>query len=175
MGGPSGTGDGSDYDGVYTFDSQATRSIWATAAATGTNDPMPSDRYFTSGELMNGANNFSLNQYAGQSAGGEWILTIRDHLQKFTGTLGSWRLEFTPQIVCGDCADANCDGAVTVSDIGFFVAAVAQGELGWNAAFGAGSAPCDYLCANDINGDNAVTVSDIGDFVGAVMSGGCVG
>ncbi|MGE3180531.1 MAG: hypothetical protein AB7N71_02795 [Phycisphaerae bacterium] len=70
------------------------------------------------------------------------------------------------------CADSNCDGAVTVSDIGFFVTAVAQGEAAWNAAFPGGTAPCAF-CANDTNGDGFVTVSDIGPFVTAVTGGGC--
>lgn len=74
---------------------------------------------------------------------------------------------------CPDiCGDANCDGVVTVSDIGFFVTAVAQGEAAWNAAFPGGTAPCDF-CVNDINGDDFVTVSDIGGFVAAVTNGAC--
>ncbi|MGE3181150.1 MAG: hypothetical protein AB7N71_05925 [Phycisphaerae bacterium] len=75
--------------------------------------------------------------------------------------------------VCGTCADSNCDGSVTVSDIGFFVTAVAQGVAAWNAAFPGGMAPCDYTCANDTNGDNNVTVGDIGFFVGAVTGMSC--
>lgn len=171
---PSNTGDPTWWMGDYTFDSDSTQSIWAVSDSLGFDDPIPSGTYYTSGELMSGVNNFSLDQYIEQDAAGDWILTVQDHLQDFPGTLGSWQLEFTPLIPCGDCADANCDGAITVSDIGFFVAAVANGELGWNAAFAGGSAPCDFSCANDINGDGAVTVSDIGDFVGAVMSGGCI-
>lgn len=69
------------------------------------------------------------------------------------------------------CGDANCDGSVTVSDIGFFVTAVAQGEAAWNAAFPGGTAPCDFTCANDTNGDGSVTVGDIGFFVNAVTAG----
>ncbi|MGE3180135.1 MAG: hypothetical protein AB7N71_00765, partial [Phycisphaerae bacterium] len=72
----------------------------------------------------------------------------------------------------GVCADSNCDGSVTVSDIGFFVTAVAQGEAAWNAAFPGGMASCPFS-VNDINGDGSVTVSDIGPFVNAVTGGGC--
>ncbi|MGE3180750.1 MAG: hypothetical protein AB7N71_03910 [Phycisphaerae bacterium] len=72
----------------------------------------------------------------------------------------------------GTCGDSNCDGVVSVSDIGFFVTAVAQGEAAWNAAFPGGTAPCDF-CVNDINGDDFVTVSDIGGFVNAVINGAC--
>ncbi len=72
---------------------------------------------------------------------------------------------------CGDCADSNCDGSVTVGDINFFVAAVTGGEAAWNALFPGGSAPCDYLCANDTNASGDVSVGDINDFVTAVTSG----
>lgn len=72
---------------------------------------------------------------------------------------------------CGDCADANCDGSITVGDIGFFVAAVSGGEANWQAQFPGGTAPCDFLCANDANGDGNVTVGDIGFFVQAVTAG----
>ncbi|MGE3181420.1 MAG: hypothetical protein AB7N71_07310 [Phycisphaerae bacterium] len=71
------------------------------------------------------------------------------------------------------CADSNCDGVVSVSDIGFFVTAVAQGEAAWNAAHPGGMASCDFTCANDVNGDTVVSVSDIGPFVNAVTGGGC--
>lgn len=78
--------------------------------------------------------------------------------------------ECVPQCLC---ADANCDGSITVADIGFFVTAVSQGSAAWNALFPGGTAPCDFICANDTNGDNAVTVGDIGGFVQAVTGGGC--
>lgn len=71
------------------------------------------------------------------------------------------------------CADSNCDGAVTVSDIAFFVTAVTGGEAGWNALFPGGTAPCDYFDANDVSGDGNVTVSDIAFFVQAITGGGC--
>lgn len=73
---------------------------------------------------------------------------------------------------CGPCGDANCDGGVTVSDIGFFVTAVASGETAWNNLFPGMQAPCDFICANDTNGDNAVTVGDIGLFVAVVTGAG---
>jgi hypothetical protein len=71
---------------------------------------------------------------------------------------------------CGDCADTNCDGTISVSDIGPFVAAVTGGEAGWAATFD-GDPPCDYLCANDMNNDNAVSVGDIGAFVSRIANG----
>lgn len=83
---------------------------------------------------------------------------------------------YTFQLMCNAptlCADANCDGTVTVSDIGFFVIAIAQGEAAWNAQFPGGTAPCGFN-ANDINGDGFVTVSDIAGFVAAIVNGGCL-
>ncbi len=71
------------------------------------------------------------------------------------------------------CADSNCDGNVTVSDINFFVTAVTSGEAGWNALFPGGSAPCDFITANDVNGNDAVSVADITPFAQAVTDGGC--
>lgn len=77
-----------------------------------------------------------------------------------------------PSGCLGVCGDSNCDGVITVSDIAFFVTAVAQGESAWNASFPGGTAPCDF-CVNDTNGDSLVTVSDIGGFVSAVTTGFC--
>lgn len=71
------------------------------------------------------------------------------------------------------CGDSNCDGNVTVSDINFFVTAITGGEAGWNALFPGGTAPCDFLTANDVNGNDAVSVADITPFAQAVTDGGC--
>lgn len=58
--------------------------------------------------------------------------------------------------------DANCDGSVTVGDIGYFVIALTA----------PGSFPgCDILRC-DVNGDGSVTVSDIGPFVAVLTAGG---
>ena len=61
--------------------------------------------------------------------------------------------------------DMNCDGFVTVSDIGPFVLALTN-PAGYAAAFPA----CDIM-AGDVNQDGFVTVSDIGPFV-ALLAGG---
>lgn len=58
--------------------------------------------------------------------------------------------------------DMNCDGVVTVADIGPFVLAVTD-PAGYAAQFPA----CDILNA-DTNGDQVVTVADIGGFVALV-------
>lgn len=78
-------------------------------------------------------------------------------------------------IACGLCADSNCDGTVGVSDIAYFVQALTGGQSAWQAAFPGGSAPCDFLCANDINADLLVSVSDIGGFVAVLTGGACPG
>lgn len=72
---------------------------------------------------------------------------------------------------CGACADSNCDGAVSVGDIGYFVAAMTTGQGGWNSLFPGEQPPCDFVCANDANNDNNVTVSDIGQFVARLING----
>lgn len=61
--------------------------------------------------------------------------------------------------------DMNCDGTVSVSDIGPFVLALTDA-----AAYQAQFPDCELLNA-DMNGDNGVTVSDIGGFV-ALLTGG---
>ncbi|MGE3181224.1 MAG: S8 family serine peptidase [Phycisphaerae bacterium] len=60
--------------------------------------------------------------------------------------------------------DTNCDGVVTVSDIGPFVLALTQ-----PAEYMAQFPNCDILTA-DLDGDDSVSVSDIGPFV-ALLKG----
>jgi hypothetical protein len=61
-----------------------------------------------------------------------------------------------PQFAAGDM---NCDGVISVSDIGPFVLAITD-PAGYIAAF----PDCDVNLA-DVNGDNNLSVSDIGPFV----------
>lgn len=61
--------------------------------------------------------------------------------------------------------DMNCDGAITVSDIGWFVQALTQ-----PAQYAIEQPDCDLLHA-DTNADGAVTVSDIGDFIELLIGG----
>lgn len=61
--------------------------------------------------------------------------------------------------------DMNCDGSVTVSDIGPFVLALTDPP-----AYAAQFPDCDIL-HGDVSGDGQVTVSDIGPFV-ALLTGG---
>lgn len=59
----------------------------------------------------------------------------------------------------GRIGDMNCDGLVSVSDIGPFVLAVTD-----PAAYSAAFPNCDIV-NGDINGDGFVSVGDIGPFV----------
>lgn len=58
----------------------------------------------------------------------------------------------------------NCDGVVSVNDIGPFVAAVTD-PFGYEGTF-----PDCELQNADITGDGAITVADIGPFV-ALLTG----
>lgn len=72
--------------------------------------------------------------------------------------------EFQPEASL--LGDMNCDGAVTVSDIGGFVLALTN-PSGYAAAY-----PNCQIINGDMNSDGAVTVSDIGLFVQTLTSGG---
>lgn len=61
--------------------------------------------------------------------------------------------------------DLNCDGVVSVSDIGPFVQALTD-----PAGYAANFPDCDILAA-DLNNDTMVTVSDIGAFVALLIGG----
>ncbi|MGE3181950.1 MAG: hypothetical protein AB7N71_09985, partial [Phycisphaerae bacterium] len=60
--------------------------------------------------------------------------------------------------------DLNCDGAVTVSDIGPFVQALTNPSA-YHDVY-----PACNLGNADINEDGAVTVSDIGDFISLITT-----
>jgi T5SS/PEP-CTERM-associated repeat protein len=61
--------------------------------------------------------------------------------------------------------DMNCDGTISVGDIGGFVLALTNPE-GYEAQYPS----CDIFAA-DTNGDGAITVGDIGAFVSLVTGG----
>jgi hypothetical protein len=67
-----------------------------------------------------------------------------------------------PQTLALLAGDMNCDGVVTVSDVGPFVLAVTN-PAGYAAQF-----PACPILNGDINGDGFVTVADIGGFVALV-------
>lgn len=107
----------------------------------------------------------------GTSTGGEFSLSGTAG-QPDAGTLtggnfelvgGFWAVS-TPA-AGGLPGDLNCDGSVTVTDIGAFVLALTN-PAGYAVQF----PNCDIQNA-DINTDGAVTVSDIGPFV-SLLTGG---
>lgn len=75
---------------------------------------------------------------------------------------GFWGV--TQGIGGGLVGDLNCDGAVSVSDIGPFVLALTD-----PASYAVQFPDCDIISA-DVNNDGFVTVSDIGPFV-ALLTG----
>jgi subtilisin-like proprotein convertase family protein len=91
----SATGNGSDFDGNYTFDSQSTNDIWA-AAAVGNNANIPVGTYFPSTSKATGANTTavpsSLALFNGQGLNGTWRLTISDRARTLTGSFAGWTL-----------------------------------------------------------------------------------
>ncbi len=117
-------------------------------------------------------------------AGGAYAIVVMPDFGAYAWFLGSsasapqelcpapYQLLVAPPPGCNSpCADANCDGFVTVGDIGFFVDAIVAGEPGWTNRFLPGLPTCAFLCANDTNRDGFVTVGDIGSFVAAVSAG----
>jgi hypothetical protein len=73
----------------------------------------------------------------------------------------STKVQIAPRLL----GDMNCDGFITVSDIGPFVLAVTD-PAGYAAAY-----PLCNIYNGDINDDDALTVSDIGPFVALVTGG----
>ncbi|MGE3181429.1 MAG: hypothetical protein AB7N71_07355, partial [Phycisphaerae bacterium] len=72
--------------------------------------------------------------------------------------------EISLDLVVVRLADMNCDGALTVSDIGWFIKAITTPEV-----YHLDQPDCEILNA-DTNADGAITVSDIGDFVALLTS-----
>ncbi|MGE3183007.1 MAG: hypothetical protein AB7N71_15380, partial [Phycisphaerae bacterium] len=85
---------------------------------------------------------------------------LSDFVAAFAGGIaGPLQLVIVEDDAGGLLGDLNCDGTVTVSDIGGFVLALTN-AAGYAAQFPA----CDIMHA-DVNGDGQVTVRDIGAFV----------
>jgi subtilisin-like proprotein convertase family protein len=73
----------------------------------------------TGGSADNLQGSFDLSQFAGESAKGEWKLTVEDKARADTGTLKSWGLEITPKTPekpkpSGDPIVVVLDGGVDV-------------------------------------------------------------
>lgn len=61
--------------------------------------------------------------------------------------------------------DANCDGAVTMSDLPALILAIARPDLYCDEHPG-----CDSLCSNDMNHDGAVNATDLSEFIQCVSA-----
>ena len=170
---PTNTGDSSDYGGDYRFNVDAGGNLWTAAGAVGPSGIIAPGEYRPSGQLSGGTNNLSLNTFDNLDSAGTWTLIVSDSAGTDIGSFTGWTLilDRLSDPICMECADSNCDETITVADIGYFVKAVAGGQSQWDALFGAGGAPCNFICANDMNSDNAVTVADIGLFVQAIVTG----
>lgn len=94
-----------------------------------------------------------------------WI----DEVQLYNHLLTERQIQFLfenpAETVIGGLGDMNCDGVVSVSDIGGFVLALTN-PAGYAAQFPS----CDLEHA-DINMDGNVSVSDIGEFVQVLTEG----
>lgn len=89
-------------------------------------------------------------------------LTLITSADSVNGNHAAWadaRLTTAPMI-----GDLNCDGSVSVGDIGAFVAALTDLN-GYETTF-----PDCLACAADVNGDGVITVGDIGPFVSLLIS-----
>ncbi|NCR54710.1 MAG: proprotein convertase P-domain, (modular protein) [Microcystis aeruginosa L211-07] len=90
-------GDGSDFNGNYSFNDAFTGNIWSVAAGLGDFDIIPSGNYFPTG-AGSGTLVPILTSLGGSQTAGDWQLTISDNAGLDTGSLGSWtlNLEGTP-------------------------------------------------------------------------------
>jgi subtilisin-like proprotein convertase family protein len=87
----SGTGDGSNFNGTYSFNDAFTGNIW-TVADSGEDDfDIPSGNYFPTGADSSTLVPM-LTSLGGSQTAGDWRLTISDNGLSDTGSLGSWTL-----------------------------------------------------------------------------------
>jgi hypothetical protein len=86
-------GDGSDYNGNYSFNSDFTGNLWAAAASANDSQTIPGGDYFATSARYGTETPFS-DIWNGQPVAGTWILSITDHHPGDAGSLGSWDLRF---------------------------------------------------------------------------------
>jgi len=88
---PGGTGDSSDFAGIYSFDDDALMTIHDVAATLDGAGVVPSGIYHPA--TSNGALSF-LDAFNGEIADGVWSLFVSDGALIDDGTLTSWSLDF---------------------------------------------------------------------------------
>ena len=87
----SDDGDGSNFNGTYSFNDAFTGNIWTVAASGGNGFNIPSGNYFPTGADSSTLVPI-LTSLAGSQTAGDWRLTISDNEPEDTGALGSWTL-----------------------------------------------------------------------------------
>jgi subtilisin-like proprotein convertase family protein len=117
-------GDGSNFNGTYSFNDAFTGNIWAVAASGGSSFVIPSGNYFPTGA---GSSTLvpMLTSLSGELSSGTWRLTISDNQQLDTGALGSWTLNL----------QGNPSSPVSVPESTSGLGLLALGLLGAAAAF----------------------------------------
>ena len=90
-------GDGSDFNGNYSFNDAFAGDLWTVAASGDSSFDIPSGNYFPTG-AGSGTLVPILTSLGGSQTAGDWQLTISDNAGLDTGSLGSWtlNLEGTP-------------------------------------------------------------------------------
>ncbi|MCA9285066.1 MAG: hypothetical protein KDA22_07635 [Phycisphaerales bacterium] len=148
----SGVGDSSNLDGDYTFDDEATGSLWLEAEGGGSNFVVPPGDYFPSAPLT-GVEAPIDPVFANLNVAGTWRLTISDEAPQDVGLIGSWALLLD---VSGTSCPAQClgdisgDGVVDGTDLGSLLAA-------WDTS---------TECA-DLSGDGTIDGADLGILLAA--------
>jgi subtilisin-like proprotein convertase family protein len=92
----TGTGDGSNFNGTYSFSNTFTTDIWAAAAAVTSDVNITPGNYAPSTFKTSGAANVapvsSLTLFNGQNLAGTWRLTVSDRAFGDTGSFSGWTL-----------------------------------------------------------------------------------
>ena len=117
-----GPGNGTRFNGTYSFNDAFTGDLWSAALASAST--IPAGNYFPTG-AGSGTLVPILNSLSGSQTAGDWRLTISDNWLDETGSLGSWtlNLEGTPL------------APVSVPESNSVLGLLALGLLGTAAAF----------------------------------------
>ena len=117
-----GAGNGTRFNGTYSFNDAFTGDLWSVALASAST--IPAGNYFPTG-AGSGTLVPILTSLSGSQTAGDWRLTISDNGSDETGSLGSWtlNLEGTPL------------APVSVPESSSVLGLLALGLLGTAAAF----------------------------------------